>query len=222
MKVHSFSFNPFQENTYVLSVESGECAIIDPGMYTTNERENFLSYLQKEGLLPVLLINTHCHLDHIFGNRFCADTFRLGLHAHEADLVTLRSGETAAKLYGLHEMEASPEPEFFLQHGQIIELGDEELEVRFTPGHCPGHVVLVNHAEEFVVGGDVLFEGSVGRVDLPGGNAARLEQSIRSQLYTLPDQYVVYPGHGGPTTIGREKTGNYFVFEGGSRLLEGE
>ena len=187
-------------------------------MYDTNEREEFLRFVKSNDIELTMLINTHCHLDHVFGNAFISERFQLPLQMHRSDLPTLMMGPRSAELYGLN-LEESPEPQIFLEQGQLIELDGNELEVRFCPGHCPGHVVLVSHEGRFVIGGDVLFEGSVGRVDLPGGNAAELERSIREQLYTLPDDYIVYPGHGDQTTIGQEKRSNYFVYEGGSRLL---
>lgn len=221
MKVHVLTYNPFQENTYLLECRDGLTAIVDPGMYDTNEREHFLRYLSDNRLKPAWLFNTHAHLDHVFGNAFCSESFHLGLHLHPEDLETLRRGPLSASIYGLNLSE-SPEPKFFFSDNQILDLAGEELEVRFTPGHCPGHVVLVNHALEFVIGGDVLFQGSVGRTDLPGGNAAMLENSIRTRLYTLPGSYRVWPGHGPSTTIAEEKRSNYFVFEGGSRLVQSE
>jgi len=218
LRVHKFTFNPFSENTYLLISENNKAAIFDPGIYDTNERAVFLNYLKEEGIELIQLINTHCHLDHVFGNAFIAQHFGLPLQMHKDDLVTLAQAEKSASLYGLN-FEQSPEPEIFLEHGQVIDLDGSSLEIRHCPGHCPGHIVFVAHEEQLVIGGDVLFEGSVGRVDLPGGNAADLDRSIREQLYTLPDNYRVHPGHGNATTIGKEKKSNPFVFEGGSGLL---
>jgi glyoxylase-like metal-dependent hydrolase (beta-lactamase superfamily II) len=201
--------------------ENKKVAIIDPGMYDTTERQKFLSFLEENELEPVRLINTHGHLDHVFSNAWCAEKFGLELEIHPDDIPTLEQSALAASMYGLN-LEPSPKPTHLFEHDQRITFDGHELEIRHCPGHCPGHVVLISHDHRFVIGGDVLFEGSVGRVDLPGGNAADLDRSIREQLYMLPDDYVVYPGHGNPTQIGKEKKSNYFVFEGGSRLLEGE
>lgn len=218
IKVHSITNNPFQENTYILASPSGKAAIIDPGMYDTSERDLFLQLLKKEGLEPVMLLNTHSHLDHVFGNSFVSERYGLGVHTHKEDLQTLEQASIAASMYGVN-LDTPPEPKFFISDGDSLELDGYQFEVRFCPGHSPGHTVFVFHDEKFIVGGDVLFEGSVGRVDLPGGNAEELEKSIREKLYTLPDDFTVFSGHGGPTTIGQEKRSNYFVFEGGSRLL---
>ena len=218
LRVHKFTFNPFSENTYLLISENNKAAVFDPGMYDTNEREIFLNFLVEREIELVQLFNTHCHLDHVFGNAFVADEFGLPLQMHKDDLVTLDQGAKAASMYGLN-LDPSPAPEVFLEHGEFVELDGNRLEIRLCPGHCPGHIVFINHEQHFVIGGDVLFEGSVGRVDLPGGNASDLDRSIRTQLYTLSDDYTVHPGHGNATTIGEEKKSNHFVYEGGSRLL---
>jgi glyoxylase-like metal-dependent hydrolase (beta-lactamase superfamily II) len=218
MKIHVLTYNPFQENTYLLECRDGLTAIVDPGMYDTNEREHFLRYLSEKNLKPAWLLNTHAHLDHIFGNAFCSETFNIGVHLHPSDLDMLHRGVLSASIYGLR-LDESPEPEFFFSDNQRLNLAGEELEVRHTPGHSPGHVVLINHSLELVIGGDVLFQGSVGRTDLPGGDAAALDKSIRARLYSLPGTYRVWPGHGPSTTIAEEKSSNYFVYEGGSRLV---
>ncbi len=218
MKVHKFCFNPFQENTYILEFDDHEIAIVDPGMYSTNEQQQILHFINENKFQAKWLLNTHAHLDHVFGNAFCATTFNLELYLHQDDLVTLAMGARSAALYSLN-LEESPQPAHFFTDGQIMKFNNDELEVRHCPGHCPGHVVLIHHKSKTVIGGDVLFQGSVGRTDLPGGNAAQLDQSIRKQLYSLPEDYVVHPGHGESTTIGEEKRNNYFVFEGGSRLV---
>ena len=218
LTVHALTNNPFSENTYIVAAPSGHCAIIDPGMYDTNERNKFLKILDDNKLKPVMLLNTHGHLDHVFSNRFCHEKFKLPLQAHALDLETLHQGPRSAAMYSVN-LDESPDPEIQLEHDQIVSLDGHDLEVRFCPGHSPGHIVFISHDDKFIIGGDVLFEGSVGRVDLPGGKAADLEKSIREQLYTLPDEFKVYSGHGNPTTIGKEKRSNYFVYEGGSRLL---
>lgn len=218
LNVHRFTFNPFSENTYLLISDQRKTAVIDPGMYDTNEQQIFLNFINENKLEPIMLINTHAHLDHTFGNAFVAEKFDLDLMMHKADLPTLEQSPQAAHIYGL-SYEPSPQPKQWLEHGKTINFDGNELEVRHCPGHCPGHVVLISHSDQIVIGGDVLFQGSVGRVDLPGGKAEDLEKSIRNELYSLADDYTVYPGHGDPTTIGAEKRSNYFVYEGGSRLL---
>lgn len=217
MKIHTFTFNPFSENTYAVEFNDGSALIVDPGMMGREEQQQLADFMSENSLTPRWLINTHGHIDHILGNRYCADRWGLALHSHPLDLPTLQSGERVAAMYGL-PYDVSPEPSAHLEHGQKLVTADAEWEIRFAPGHAPGHVVLVSHSQKLILGGDVLFKGSVGRVDLPGGDGPMLDRSIREQLYTLPDDYTVYPGHGEPTTIGWEKENNYFVNARGSRL----
>ncbi len=204
------TFNPFQENTYLVSDENGECVIIDPGCYETHEKEALKAYVESEGLSPIGLLNTHCHIDHVLGNAFVARTWGLGLEMHKDDLTTLKSVSNYCHLYGFDAYELSPEPKKFLEAGDVISFGNTELEVLFVPGHAPGHIAFVNHAEAYVINGDVLFNGSIGRTDLPGGDINVLEKSIREVMYALPDNYTVYCGHGPETTIGQEKRSNAF------------
>lgn len=214
MQWQVFTFNPFAENTYVLWDESGECAIVDPGMSDASEERELHSFITAKALKPVLLLNTHCHIDHILGNAWCAERYGLELHAHRLDLATLERGVQSAMLFGVNYA-PSPMPAFFVDEGDLLRFGHTALEVLFVPGHAPGHVAFVHRPSAVVVSGDVLFLGSVGRVDLPGCNAQDLVQSIQQKLYKLPDDYTVLPGHGPSTTIGREKSLNDFV-----RLLE--
>lgn len=186
-------------------------------MYDKDEREEFDSFIKQKGLKPVILFNTHCHLDHIFGNDHCADKYDLKLVAHKDDLKTLEMGETTAHLYNMNYT-PSPQPAEFVVEGDIINFGNSELEITFVPGHCPGHVALISHLQRFVIGGDVLFKGSVGRVDLPGGDGPTLAKSIQEKFYTLDDEYLVYSGHGPVTTIGFEKKNNPFVSESAALL----
>lgn len=205
-----FPFNPFQENTYVLSDETGECIIIDPGCYVSGEEQELKAYIDNNGLRPVKLLNTHCHVDHVFGNLFVAQTWNLGLEMHRDDLPVLASFPKVCQMYGFPGG-PQPEPVAFLEEGIPVKFGNTTLDVFFTPGHAPGHVVFYHPAEKFVIGGDVLFQGSIGRTDLPGGDFPTLERSIREKLYVLPDDVKVYPGHGPATTIGFEKKNNPFV-----------
>jgi hydroxyacylglutathione hydrolase len=217
IQIDHFTFNPFQENTYLLFDETGECIIIDPGMYDQQERDTFDGFIEERGLKPVMLFNTHCHIDHVMGNNHCAQKYNLELVAHKADIPTLKGGEQAAHLYGLN-YDTSPDPTQFVEEGDVIRFGSSEVEVVFVPGHCPGHVALVSHLQRFVIGGDVLFKGSVGRVDLPGGDGATLAKSIQEKFYKLDDETLVYPGHGPATTIGFERKNNPFVSESGTFL----
>jgi hydroxyacylglutathione hydrolase len=210
--IATFTFNGFQENTYVVSDETKACAIIDPGCYTREEQEALRSFIEGRELKPALLLNTHCHVDHVFGNAFVARTWGLALHAHRLDVPLLESSHMVARAYGL-DMEPSPPVEVFLEAGTPVSFGNTELEVRFTPGHAPGHVVFYNPGEKFVIGGDVLFQGSIGRFDLPGGDYQMLMESIERELLSLPDDVTVHPGHGPATTIGAERKRNPFILE---------
>ncbi|MES1220780.1 MAG: MBL fold metallo-hydrolase [Bacteroidota bacterium] len=210
LTVRSFTFNPVEENTYVLYNENKRCCIIDPGCYFPEEREELKTGIQKTGLEPILLLNTHCHLDHVFGNKFVYDTWGLPLHLHEKEKPVLDFAPTSAELYQL-PFDNYKGPLVYLKVGEKIKIDDDELEVRFVPGHSPGHVCFYSEAGGFVIGGDVLFNGSIGRTDLPGGDYSVLINSIQTQLFTLPDETKVYPGHGTMTTVGFEKMNNPFV-----------
>ncbi|GAB3426609.1 MBL fold metallo-hydrolase [Niabella aquatica] len=210
--VQKFTFNPIQENTYVLYAENGDCCIIDPGCYFEDEREALRRFIESKKLRPVYLLNTHCHLDHVFGNKFVSETWRLPLYLHEAEKAVLSFAPKSAEMYGLpfdHYEGAMNQ----LTPGDIIKIGTGKLKILFTPGHSPGSVSFYNGNDGYVISGDVLFSGSIGRTDLPGGNFEVLKQSIKTELYTLPDSTNVYPGHGGGTSIGFEKKNNPFVRE---------
>ena len=208
--VKTFTFNPVQENTYLLYNVKGECCIIDPGCYFPAEREELKTGIEKTGAKPVLLLNTHCHLDHVFGNKFVHDTWQLPLHLHEKEEKLLEYAPVSGEKWGL-PFENYKGPLVFLSPGTKIGLGEDELEVLFTPGHSPGSVAFYYEKGGFVIGGDVLFDRSIGRTDLPGGDYDTLVNSIQTQFFTLPDETKVYPGHGPVTTIGFEKTNNPFV-----------
>jgi glyoxylase-like metal-dependent hydrolase (beta-lactamase superfamily II) len=210
LSLKAFTFNPVQENTYVLYNENRDCCIIDPGCYFEEEREELKDYVQKGRLKPVLLLNTHCHLDHIFGNKFVHETWNLTLHIHEKEKIVLEKAPIAGKTWQL-PFDNYEGPIEFIKQGEIIKIGEEELEIRFTPGHSPGSISFYHEAGNFVIGGDVLFNGSIGRTDLPGADYATLINSIQTQLFTLPDDTKVFSGHGPLTTIGFEKMNNPFV-----------
>jgi glyoxylase-like metal-dependent hydrolase (beta-lactamase superfamily II) len=205
------TFNPFQENTYLVYDDSQECIIFDPGCYHGHEKEELIQMIERHQLKPVQLINTHCHVDHVFGNRFVHETYGLPLACHEGERPVLAAVEQACMLYGIPYPEKSPEPEQFIQAGDTIRFGETELLALFTPGHSPASLCFYCPKEGFVIGGDVLFRDSIGRTDLPGGDHATLLDSIRRELFVLPDEVVVYPGHGPQTTIGYEKANNPFL-----------
>jgi glyoxylase-like metal-dependent hydrolase (beta-lactamase superfamily II) len=210
MTVSGFTFNAFSENTYLLHDATKQCVVIDPGCYDKAEQQALKAFTQEQGLEVVLLLNTHCHIDHVFGNQFIIDTYKVPFLIHEADLSVLRAVPTYAPSYGF-PLYNPAEPTGFLTPGQPVTFGDTTLEVRFAPGHAPGHVVFYHEPTETVIGGDVLFQGSIGRTDLPGGNYDTLIESIKNQLLTLPDSVTVYPGHGPATTIGAERRSNPFL-----------
>jgi len=210
IKIDFFTFGPFQENTYILSDESRECIIIDPGCYDDQERAELSGFISANGLKPVKLLNTHCHIDHVFGNKFIADKYKLGLEMHKKDLTVLHSLMNVAHLYNLNA-EESPEPDKFIDEGNTIKFGNSTLEILFCPGHAPGHIVFVNKDQKFVIGGDVLFYGGIGRTDLPGGDHATLIKSIKEKIFPLGDEFTVYSGHGQETNIGFERRNNPFL-----------
>jgi glyoxylase-like metal-dependent hydrolase (beta-lactamase superfamily II) len=207
ISVEKFTFNPFQENTYILFDETKECIIIDPGCYNKNEKEELLNFIKKNNLIPVQLLNTHCHIDHVLGNQIISNNYDLKLAAHVLEIPVLEGSAYWGSQYGING-DLSPEIEIYLHEGDCIEFGTSKIEVIFVPGHSPGHIAFINHDEKFIINGDVLFEGSFGRYDLPGGDLKKLAQSIKKKLFILPDDYKVYAGHMGETTIGKEKKAN--------------
>ena len=208
--IQQFTFNPYQENTYVLSDESGACVIIDPGMYDGQEQNAFVNKIKEAGLKPVLLLNTHCHIDHVFGNKFVFDNWGLKPQFHKGELFVLQSVPGYAPQMGLN-YEMSPEPEVYLEETGTVTFGNSTLELIFAPGHSPAHLCFYAEEDGFLIGGDVLFRNSIGRTDLPGGNHQQLLNNIREKLFVLPADVVVYPGHGPSTTIGFEKQNNPFL-----------
>ncbi len=210
LQIHSFVFSPIQENTYVLYNEQKECAIIDPGCYFDEEKEALKKFIDDNGLKPQLLLNTHCHLDHVFGNKFIAETYGLTLQLHEKEKQVLAFAPTSGLMYNMPFDNYAGEF-IVLKEGDKILLGTDELLVIEAPGHSPGHVCFYCAKQNFVISGDVLFQRSIGRTDLPMGNHQTLLNSIRTKLFVLPDETVVYSGHGERTTIGEEKVKNPFL-----------
>ncbi|HTQ28409.1 MAG TPA: MBL fold metallo-hydrolase [Puia sp.] len=210
LTVQSFEFNPVQENTYVLFNEKDACCIIDPGCYFGNERRTLETFIEEERLTPKYLLNTHCHLDHVFGNKFVHDRYGLTLYLHEKEKVVLDHAPASGLKWNM-PFENYQGELLFLEEGDVISLDEDHLEVLFTPGHSPGSVCFYCREQHFLMGGDVLFRRSIGRTDLPGGDFRTLLGSIREKLFVLPDDTTVYPGHGEPTTIGYEKKNNPFL-----------
>ncbi|WP_128548411.1 MBL fold metallo-hydrolase [Larkinella soli] len=210
VQVQTFVFSPLAENTYVLYDDTREAVIIDPGCYTRQEQEDLSGFIKRHGLTPVKLLNTHAHIDHVLGNAWVKRQFGIDIYLHENELQVLKWSQVMAPAFGVPAYEEAG-VDHFLIPGQTVAFGKASLEIRFVPGHAPGHVAFVNHADRFVIGGDVLFKGSIGRTDFPLCDFETLANSIRTQFYTLPDDFTVYPGHFDSTTIGREKKSNPFV-----------
>jgi len=210
MEIALFTFNPFAENTYILSDASGECIIIDPGMSNPSEQAILMEYLKSNDLTLAKLVNTHCHIDHVLGNRFIADQFDLKLWAHEGEKVVLEMQPMISQMYQI-EYDPSPLIEEYLVPGEYLTFGESRLKILFVPGHSPASVALYHSESKQLIAGDVLFEGSIGRTDLPGGNHETLINSIKNELLVLDDEVRVYPGHGASTTIGVERRSNPFL-----------
>lgn len=212
LHIKSFTFNPFEENTYLIHDDLGTAALIDPGCHTAGERRELEDYVASNGLKTVNLLNTHCHIDHVLGNAWAKKRFGIPLWIHPKEVPVLKSVEVYAPNYGFQGFEAS-EADHFLEEGQEFVVGEEKLKVLFVPGHAPGHVVFYHESSGQCIAGDTLFRGSIGRTDLPGGNHGQLLEKIKSQLFTLPPETIIFPGHGPETNIGFEKVYNPFVGE---------
>ncbi len=208
--IASFVFSPFAENTYVIADPGGTCVIIDPGCSDAVERRELEAYILDNHLTPVHLLNTHCHIDHVFGNAFVAARFQLELASHRGEQEVLNAAGPFADAFGV-PFEPSPAISRFLEPGQVVEFGQTQLEVLFVPGHSPASIAFYNRKEGYVIAGDTLFAGSIGRTDLPGGSAPVLLASIERELLSLPDQTRILSGHMQETTVGRERKSNPFL-----------
>lgn len=210
MKIHRLVFSPIDVNTYILEDESGVCAIIDCGCYDESETRELEGFLEGHNLKPVLLLNTHSHLDHIFGNKFMLERYSLRTLAGELDEMNRRMAVQHAELFGM-SMEEPPETGGFIADNQLLHFGDTELKSIFVPGHTSGSIAFWCEKDNCVFTGDALFAGSIGRTDLPGGDFDTLIRSIKTRLFTLPTSTIVYPGHGKETNIMAEMKYNpYF------------
>lgn len=209
ISIKMFTFNAIRENTYILYDESGECIIIDPGCYEGFEQNELVSFISDENLTPVLLLNTHCHLDHVFGNKFVFQQYGLLPVCHELELAILHAIPSYAPAMGF-EYEISPEPRQFIEEFDEISFGNSTLMVIFNPGHSPGSVSFYSKADKLLICGDALFFESIGRTDLPGGDSETLLKSISGKLFLLDKATRVFPGHGRDTTIAHEIEFNPF------------
>lgn len=210
LKIYKHTFNPFSENTYVLADETRQCAIIDPGCNNDVERNELVQTITAYGLSPVVLLNTHCHIDHFPGNKFVCDTYGLLPQFHRLELEVMYRALDYQGLFGF-TLEASPEPETYLTEGDEVHFGNTTLKVFFTPGHSPGSISFYSEADRILVAGDVIFRGSVGRYDLPGADGKTLFETITQKVMTLPDDIKIYSGHGPETTVAHERKSNPFL-----------
>ena len=208
--IPDFCFSAFQENTYILYNELKEAIIIDPGCYTRIEEKILTDFIRKENLKPTLLLNTHCHLDHVFGNNYVSENYGLTAHIHPNEQIVLDRLPEAAAKWGV-PTDAYKGPIQYIQEGEIIQFGTDAFKVLLTPGHSPGSVCFYHVEQNFMIGGDLIFKDGVGRTDLPGANPLDLIKSIREQIFPLPDSLTIYSGHGPATTWGREKEHNPYI-----------
>jgi hydroxyacylglutathione hydrolase len=209
LSIQSFVFNPFSENTYVVFDETKEAVVIDPGCYERHEKEELDQFINAQGLKIKYLLNTHCHIDHVLGNDHIKEKYKAPFLTHRIEEMVLKAVKSYAPNYGFAAYREAL-PDQFLEEGNSIAFGITQWKVLFVPGHSPGHVAFYDEKEKIIFSGDVLFESSIGRTDLPGGNFETLIQSIHQKLFTLPNEVVVYSGHGATTTIGEEKKSNPF------------
>lgn len=208
--IKTFVFNPFQENTYIISDDTNECIIIDAGCYTENEESVLVNYITKNKFKVVGLLNTHNHIDHIFGNKFICNKYTIEPRAHKADDILLSTASDYGKMFGV-TLQTPPPVKKHINDNDTIKFGESHIKAQHTPGHAPGHLVFVTHDMKHVFTGDVLFKGSIGRTDLPGGDFDTLINSIKEKLMVLNDDVIIYPGHGETSTIGEERKHNMFL-----------
>ena len=210
LQIKVFTFNPVQENTYILYNKFNECLIIDPGCYDHSEELELQSFIKDNHLKPKFLLNTHCHLDHVFGNKFIAEEYKLTLHTHILEKAVLEMAPTSGLMFDLPFDNYNGEI-IYLEEGDLVTLGEDKLEIILAPGHSPGSICFYCEKQKFLIGGDVLFKQSIGRTDLPFGDHEGLIRNIKEKLWPLPKDVLVYPGHGEPTTIGEEMESNPFL-----------
>ncbi len=210
MQVHKLTFNDFRVNTYILTDQTRECLIVDAACHLPEEEQQLTRFIEEQNLMPVKMVNTHNHIDHILGNLFVRDTYNIPLLAHKAGDGFLKTAESSASVLGF-QLKGTVNPDRYVLEGDVITFGDTTLEVLYTPGHADGSICLLQKESGVVVSGDVLFRDSIGRTDLPTGDFQLLNENIKKKLFSLPDETVVYPGHGPETTIGEEIMNNPFV-----------
>lgn len=210
LQLKTFTFNPFQENTYILYNEANEAFIFDPGCYESEEKNILSAFVEQKNLEVKMLINTHCHIDHVLGNAFVKRKYDVPFLIHKLELPVLKSVMTYASNYGFPAYEEA-EVDRYLDEKEDLVLGSDVIKMLFVPGHAPGHLIFYHKDSKICIAGDTLFQGSIGRTDLPGGDHDTLLNAIKKEMFSLPDDTKVYPGHGPMTTIGYEKEYNPFV-----------
>ncbi|MEN9917887.1 MAG: hypothetical protein RL662_323 [Bacteroidota bacterium] len=210
MKIKMFTFNPVEENTYILYDDTNECVIVDAGCFHSVEKEELTQFIKDNSLIVKHILNTHLHFDHVFGNAFVCKQFGLQPQAHINDEFLLDGMPAQLRMFGFPDMEPTPKVGKYLKENDIVEFGNQKLLVLEVPGHSPGSIAFYNKEANCVIVGDALFRGSIGRTDLVGGNHAQLLNVIQTKLFTLPPQTVVYAGHGPSTTIENELINNPF------------
>jgi hydroxyacylglutathione hydrolase len=210
IKISNFIFNYFQENTYILSDETGDCVIVDPGFSSDKEKNELVNFIADNSLKPVAIINTHCHIDHILGCAYLQKAYNIPFYIHSQETDLMQNAQEYAKFYGL-KIENIPQPDGFLKEGDTYNFGNSVLSVLHVPGHSPGSICLYSENNRFILTGDVLFRGSIGRSDLPGGDYNTLIKNIKSKILILPREVLVLSGHGPSTNIGLESDTNPFL-----------
>lgn len=210
LQLHSFTFNPFQENTFIIYNEHRQAWIIDPGMMTTAEEHILDNFIKEQKLSPQAVYLTHAHIDHILGLNYCCKKYNIDFKLHQAEQIILQNAENTANMFGIPFSPISKEGRFF-DKDSTLKLGNDTLEIRWVPGHSPGSVLFYNIDTSWAIVGDTLFEQSIGRTDLFMGDYDTLIHSIKQYILSLPDDTIIYPGHGSATTINNEKKNNPFI-----------
>jgi len=210
LSIETHVFNAFQVNTYLIMNENGDCLVIDPAFYSPEEVKTFDHYIASKDLQIIGQVNTHCHVDHVLGVRHMQTTYNCPLRAHPEEGALLNNAPLMGDIYGL-QLEPFSGIDKPIQDDETISIGGDTLRSIHVPGHSPGSLSFYSPDAGFVLTGDALFQGSIGRTDLPGGDFDTLISSIRNRLLILPRETTVYPGHGGPSTIGEEALNNPFL-----------
>jgi glyoxylase-like metal-dependent hydrolase (beta-lactamase superfamily II) len=212
IQIETLTYNSFQVNTYLVWDETGDCMVVDPAFHSTEETASFDNVLSGRGLLLKGQVNTHGHVDHLLGVRHIREKYGLTFRAHDQEEKNVKRAPLMGEVFGL-KLDPVESIEASIQDGELISIGNHQLRALLVPGHSPGSLAFYSEEGGFVITGDALFHGSIGRTDLPGGDYDQLIQSIRSRLLTLPPETIVYPGHGPSSTIGEEKAGNPFLHD---------